>query len=196
MEEASNAKTYVSGHLYTDEGIERAIQCGVHSVEHANLIRPATAKLMKERGAIACPTLVLFKKFRTEGLNIGLSKAALEVNERVWQGGLESLGILKEAGVLMTYGTDLLGHLHEHQSEEFLIRREALSALEVIRSATVNAATLLRMQGKVGTVNVGAFADLIALDGDPIGDISILAKQGAHMPLIVKAGRPVKNLLS
>ena len=72
VEEASNAQTYVSAHLYTDEAIARAVNLGVRSVEHANLIESKTASLMKERGAIACPTLVTYEALKNEGAALGL----------------------------------------------------------------------------------------------------------------------------
>ena len=72
VEEAANAGTYVAAHLYTDAAIARAVACGVRSVEHANLIEPATARLMRERGAVACPTLVAYEALHDEGAALGL----------------------------------------------------------------------------------------------------------------------------
>jgi imidazolonepropionase-like amidohydrolase len=195
VEEASNAKTYVAAHLYTDEAIRRAVECGVRSVEHANLIRPKTARLMKERGAIACPTLVTYDKLKSEGASLGLPAASIAKIDDVRLAGMESLEILRKAGVTMAYGSDLLGPMHRHQSEEFVIRGRVLPAIEVIRSATRDAATLLRMEGQVGTLAAGAHADLIVVDGDPLADLSLLTNQGAHMPAIVKGGRFVKDQL-
>ena len=195
VEEAANAQTYVAAHLYTDEAIRRAVECGVRSVEHANLIRPKTARLMKERGAIACPTLVTYEKLKSEGPALGLPPASIAKIDDVRLAGRESLEILRKAGVTMAYGTDLLGPMHRHQSEEFVIRGEVLSAIEVIRSATSHAAKLLRMEGEIGSLAVGAHADLIVVDGDPLADLSLLTGQGAHMPAIVKGGRFVKDEL-
>jgi len=109
---------------------------------------------------------------------------------------VESLEIMRNAGVPMAYGTDLLGPLHRLQSEEFLLRGEVLPAHEVIRSATLDAARVLRMEGKVGCIIPGAFADLIAVKGNPLKDLSLLTKQGRHMPVIVKGGEVVKNEIS
>jgi imidazolonepropionase-like amidohydrolase len=196
VEEAENAQTYVAAHLYTDEAIRRAVECGVRSVEHANLIRPETARLMRERGAIACPTLVTYEKLKSEGAALGLPADSVAKIDDVRLAGLESLGIMREAGVTMAYGTDLLGPMHRHQSEEFVIRGEILPAIEVIRSATSYAATLLRMEGQIGTVAAGAHADLIVVDGDPLADLSLLTGQGRHMPIIMQGGRLVKNELN
>lgn len=196
VEEARNAQTYVAAHLYTDEGIARAVKLGVHSVEHANLIQAPTARLMQERGAIACPTLVTYEALKDEGASYGLPPSSVAKIDDVRLRGLESLEIMREAGVTMAYGTDLLGAMHRHQSEEFVIRGRVLPAIEVIRSATVNAAELIGMPGKIGVIAPDAYADLIVVDGDPLADLSLLTGQGGHLPIIVKNGDFIKNELN
>lgn len=196
VEEAHNAQTYVSAHLYSDEGIARAVKLGVRSVEHANLVEAPTARLMQERGAIACPTLVTYEALNNEGASYGLPASSVAKIDDVRLRGLESLGILSEAGVTMAYGTDLLGAMHRHQSEEFVIRGRILPAIEVIRSATVNAAELIGMPGKIGVIKPDAYADFIVVDGDPLADLSLLTGQGRHMPVIMKNGEFIKNELN
>ncbi|HEV7874047.1 MAG TPA: amidohydrolase family protein, partial [Enterovirga sp.] len=85
--------------------------------------------------------------------------------------------------------------MHRHQSEEFVIRGRSLPAIEVIRSATINAAKVVRTEGKLGVIEAGAHADLIVVDGDPIADLALLTRQGRHMPAIMKAGQFAKNEL-
>ena len=77
-----------------------------------------------------------------------------------------------------------------------MIRNEVLSALEVIKSATLNAAELCRMPGKIGTIAAGAFADMLVIEKDPLKDISVLAEQGRYMSMIMKNGAFVKNQLA
>lgn len=196
VEEAHNAQTYVSAHLYTDEAIARAVRCGIRSVEHANLITAETARLVRDSGALVCPTLVTYEALKREGASLGLPADSVAKIDSVRLKGLESLEIMQQAGVTMAFGTDLLGEMHRHQSEEFLIRREVLSAIEVIRSATVNAAELLRMEGEIGIIAAGAHADLIVVDGDPLQDLSLLGGQGEHLLAIMKGGAFVKNALA
>jgi imidazolonepropionase-like amidohydrolase len=150
---------------------------------------------MRERGAIACPTLVTYEALKDEGASYGLPPASVAKIDDVRLRGLESLEIMREAGVTMAYGTDLLGAMHRHQSEEFVIRGRVLPAIEVIRSATVNAAELIGMEGKIGVIRPGAHADFIVVDGDPLVDLSLLTRQGRHMPVIMKNGDFIKNHL-
>jgi imidazolonepropionase-like amidohydrolase len=193
VEEANSAGTYVSAHLYTDDAILRCVESGVHSLEHCNLIKSMTARLAAEKGCVAVPTLVTFDKLTSEGASVGVPTDVLAKVEVVRAAGMESLDIMRKAGLTMAYGTDLLGEMHRHQSEEFVIRGEVLPAQEVIASATGIAAKLLRMEGKIGTIAAGALADLIVVDGDPLRDLSLLTRQGLHMPLIMKAGAFVKQ---
>ena len=195
VEEAHNAQTYVAAHLYTDEAIARAVNCGVRSVEHANLIEPATAALVRDKGAICCPTLVTYEALKEEGASLGMLPVSIAKIDDVRLRGLASLEIMRNAGVMMAFGTDLLAEMHRHQSEEFVIRGRALPAIEVIRSTTTHAATLLRMEGQIGIVAENACADLIVVDGDPLADLSLLTGQGRHLLAIMQNGAFHKNEL-
>lgn len=193
VEEAENAGTYVSAHLYTDQAIRRAVECGVHSLEHCNLIGSETAKFAASKGAFAVPTLVTYDKLSSEGASMGLPAASVAKVDDVRLAGMESLSIMRDAGLQMAYGSDLLGGMHVHQSEEFVIRGKVLPAVEVIASATHVAARLLRMEGKIGTIAAGAFADLLVVDGNPLEDLALLTRQGAHMSMIMKDGTFIKR---
>lgn len=193
VEEATNAGTYVAAHLYTDAAIRRAIECGVHSLEHCNLITAETAALAAASGCIACPTLVTFDKLSTEGAEMGLPAASIAKVDDVRLKGLESLGIMAEAGLPMAYGSDLLGGMHRHQSGEFEIRGKVLPAQMVIASATTIAARLMRMEGKVGTLAPGAYGDVILVDGNPLDKLSLLGGQGDHITTIIKGGTVIKS---
>lgn len=196
VEEAENAGTYVAAHLYTDSAIHRAVDCGVRSLEHCNLIQAPTARFAAERGAIACPTLVTYQALKDEGASLGLPAESVGKIDDVRLAGLRSLEIMREAGLTMAFGTDLLGDMHRHQSSEFVIRGEVLPAIEVIRSATINAAKLLMSEGRIGCIAPGAHADLVVVDGDPLKNLALLAGQGEHLPAIMLGGRFVKDALA
>ena len=182
VEEADKAQTYVCGHLYSDEAIRRAVELGFLSVEHATLIEPSTAKLLKEKDVIVTPTIIAYELQKTEEQALRLDPGFSSRLDHVIKKSPESLEILHKAGVKMAYGTDLLGFLHKYQGHEFVIRGRTLPAIDVIRSATCNAADLLRMKGKVGTVAVGAYADLIVVEKDP-----------AERPHGARRGRPLHS---
>lgn len=193
VEEASNAGTYVAAHLYTDQAIRRCVECGVHSLEHCNLIERETAEFAAKHGAIAVPTLVTYEKLVSEGAALGFPADSIAKVDVVRKGGIESLSIMREAGLAMAFGSDLLGDMQRHQSEEFVIRGRVLPAHEVIASATHIAAKLLRMDGLVGTISAGAYADLIVLDGNPLEDLTLLTQQGDNMPILLKGGQFIKR---
>ena len=95
----------------------------------------------------------------------------------------------------MGFGTDLLGPLQDRQSQEFLIRSEVLAPVDVLRSATSINAALVQRPGELGTIAPGAVADILVVDGDPLGDLGLLQEQGRHIPVIMKEGRFCKNAL-
>ncbi|SHJ17909.1 Imidazolonepropionase [Roseomonas rosea] len=196
VEEAENAGTYVAAHLYTDKAIRRAVECGVHSLEHCNLIRPNTAEMAAKAGAIACPTLVAYEGLALEGKALGLGPESVAKIETVRTAGLESLDIMRRAGLPMAFGSDLLGGLHKYQSMEFEIRARVLPVHEILVSATTLAARLCMMEGEIGVLAPGAKADLLVVDGDPLKDLSCLQNQGAAMLAIMRDGRFFKNELN
>jgi imidazolonepropionase-like amidohydrolase len=126
----------------------------------------------------------------------GMSADMLAKNDRVLEAGLRSLEICKKAGVKVGYGSDLLGQLQNEQSREFLLRSEVMTPIEIVRSATTIAAEIIRMEGKLGVVQPGAFADLLLVDGDPLKNLNLFQKQGEHLSIIMKEGRLHKNRLA
>jgi len=187
--EAEAAQTYVMAHAYTGRAIARAVRCGVRTIEHGNLVDRAAARVMREHGAFVVPTLVTYESLARDGARLGLPAESVAKIETVRQAGRDSLAIYAEAGVPMGFGSDLLGEMHQDQSDEFRIRAELLGNLEAIRSATSIAAAILQREGELGTVRAGALADLIAVDGNPLADIGLLCGQGEHLTMVMQAGR-------
>jgi imidazolonepropionase-like amidohydrolase len=194
-EEAEAANTYVMAHAYSPKSIIRAVQSGVRSIEHGNLIDRDAAREMARHDAFFVATLVTYDSLFREGASLGWPDAMLEKLDRVKDRGLESLRIARAEGVSIGFGTDLLGPMHDDQSNEFLIRAKVLSPVEVLQSATSVNARILRREGELGVLARGALADLIVIDGDPTRDLSLLTGQGAHMPVVMKAGRFFRNRL-
>ena len=193
VEEARNLGTYVSAHLYTDEAIVRALECGVHSLEHCNLITEATARRAAAQGAIAVPTLITYQRLALEAAGLGMKPESVAKIETVRQAGLDSLAIMQSAGLPMAYGTDLLGEMHQHQSAEFALRAQTLPGIDVLRSATTLAATLCGLGDRIGVIEPGYEADLLVVENDPVGAWHLLEHQGRHIPGIMQAGRWIKR---
>ncbi|MBL8323682.1 MAG: amidohydrolase family protein [Rubrivivax sp.] len=196
VEEAHAFGRYVQAHAYTPEAITRAVSQGVRTIEHGNLIDEPAARLMKDKGAFLVANLVTYYAMRERAREFGMSAESLAKNELVIEGGLRSLEICKRAGVPVAYGTDLLGQLQGEQGREFLLRREVLSPIEIIRQATLVGAEVVRMGGRLGVVAPGAIADLLVVDGNPLSRLELLAGQGEHLSVIMQAGRFHKNTLA
>ncbi len=188
VEEARGWHTYVMAHAYSPEAIRRSIDFGVRSIEHGNLIDRATAEHVAGADAFVVPTLVTFDAMHRFGRELGFPEVSLAKLGDVREAGLRSLEILQAARVRIGFGTDLLGPMHRHQSREFVIRAEAMAAFDIIRSATTINAELLNRSGELGVIAPGARADLIAIDGNPLADISLLDGQGEHLTHIMKDG--------
>ena len=188
VDEAAARHTIVLAHAYTPEAIRRAVECGVRSIEHGNLIDAPTAALMAERGAVAVPTLITYEALARDGLRLGLGAESAAKVEQVRAAGLRSLEIFKIAGVKLAFGTDLLGGSHDLQSEEFLIRAQVQSNLDVLQSATLIGAELLGQADRLGEIAPGACADLLLVDGNPLDDLACLTGQGERIPLVMQGG--------
>lgn len=195
VEEAENAGTYVAAHLYTDKAIARAVECGVHSLEHCNLIQPETARKAAAVGCFAVPTLAAYEGLALEGSNFGLRPESAAKIETVRKGGMESLAIMRDAGLAMGYGSDLLGQLQKYQTLEFELRSRVLPMQEVMASATTTAARLCRMDGEIGALVAGAYADLLVVDGDPLKDATLFQNDGRALRAIMRGGQFFKNEL-
>jgi imidazolonepropionase-like amidohydrolase len=189
VEEATNAGRYATGHAYTAAAVNRGLELGVRCIEHGNLIDDSSVALFVDKGAFLVPTLVTYEFLRSEGAAAGLPKESQDKVGIVLEAGLEALERAWKGGVKIAFGTDLLGSMHRHQSEEFRIRARVQPPAEVLRSATLVGAELLGRAGELGTIAEGAVADLLLVDGDPFADATVLARPGRHLRAVIQAGR-------
>jgi len=192
--EAQAAGAYVLAHAYTPEAIRSAVESGVRSIEHGNLLDDATADLMAAHGSYLVPTFVTYEKLHEHGGERGLTKAQLAKLDLVLGSGLEGLGKAQRAGVSIGSGSDLLGDLARYKTRELAIKAGVLGAHATLVATTRTNAELLGIADEAGTVEVGKRADLLVVDGDPLADISVLQDQN-NLLAIVKAGEPYKCLL-
>ena len=188
VEEAASRGTYVMAHAYGADAIARAVRCGIRSIEHANLIDAEAAAEVAARDAFVVPTMVAYEALGAFGAASGVDPVRLAKNSEVLEAGLRSFAILRAAGVRVGFGSDLLGEHRYMQPREFAIRAEVESAADIVRSATsVNADLISRPD--LGRVVPSATADLIVVDGDPLADVSVLARPGETLRMVMTAGR-------
>jgi imidazolonepropionase-like amidohydrolase len=194
VDEATRAGTYVMAHVYDAHSVRRLIELGVRTIEHGNLIDQKTAAFMAERGAFLVPNYVAYQSLARHGREQGYPEQGMSRLETILAAGTSALEFAMAAGVKIAYGSDLVRD-PDSQSDEFLIRAERQHPIDIIRSATVVGAEVLQRAGELGVLSVGARADLIAVDGDPLADLGLLTNQGEAIPLIIKDGRVEKDAL-
>jgi imidazolonepropionase-like amidohydrolase len=195
VREAEAAQTYVMAHAYTPRAISRAVRCGVRTIEHGNLIDKDTAELMAERGAFVVPTLITYEATAEMGARYGMDPESLLKVGVVREAGRRSLEIYAAAGVKMGFGSDLLGEMHYMQLQELEIRASLLGNLEALRSATTVAASIVAQNEKLGVVDVGAVADLIVVEGNPLDNIRVLSDGEKNIKHVIQQGQRVEGLL-
>lgn len=187
VETAATMGRKVTAHAHDKAGIEAALNAGVDSIEHGSYADTATASLFKENQAVLVSTLLPGKIVpRTPGLPPPVKQKALRVGKVVD-------GMIRTAyaqGVEIAFGTDSGVTPHGQNAEEFLYLVEAgMTPMEAIQSATVTASRHINMSDQIGTLEPGKYADIIAVDDDPLADISALI----DVSFVMKGGIVHKN---
>jgi imidazolonepropionase-like amidohydrolase len=196
VEETSQRRTYTAAHCHPASSILRCVQHGVRSIEHGTLIDRNTAEYVASMGAFIVPTMAIIFALKEHGGRLGFPAASQSKVETVFNHALEGMDHMRQAGVKIAFGTDLLGTLYVEQCREFALRREVFSALEILRQATSIAAELIMQAGQLGCIAPGAHADLLVVEGNPLEDIGLLANNGRGLRVIMRAGQLIKNELS
>lgn len=195
VEEANQANIYVLAHAYTAEAINRALRLGVRSIEHGNLLNEESIQLFKENDAFLVPTLITYYALKEEGLQLGLSKDSYAKVDTVLENGKNAIKQAYEGGVMMVYGTDLLGEMQRRQLEEFTLLAELMSNADILKTATINAAKLFQMGDEIGDIKPGYKADILVYSQNPLDDILVLTVPEESLKLILKDGQIIKNIL-
>ena len=189
-EEAGRRGSYVAAHAYSPEAIVHAVTNGVRSIEHANLLDDESAAVMAAHSAVMIPTLVTYQMMAEKGAEIGMVEVALKKNHEVLASGKTAIEIATRHGILVGFGTDLMGDLEYAQLRGLEIQHEVQGTLELMRSITSRNAQVIG-NPKHGSVAVGSFGDLVVLDGNPFEKPSVLWNMSEGRT-VIKSGRVVK----
>jgi len=193
VEECTRHGTYVCAHCHPSVAIRRCVEFGVRCIEHGTLIDEQTAAFVAQQGAYVVPTMAVIFALLEDGEAKGVPPVSMQKLLKIQEGALSGLQIMKRAGVKMGFGTDLLGEQHTRQGTEFTLRRQVLTPFDILHSATAVNAEILQMQGRLGVVKAGAYADLLVVNGNPLQDIGLLAANGKHLTHIMVNGQFVKR---
>lgn len=176
VQTANDYGMHVAAHSHGAEGMQRAVLAGVHSIEHGTFMTDEIIKLMKERGTYYVATISAGRFVAEKAEEAGyfpdiVRPKAAAVGPQIQ----DTFAKAWKAGVKIAFGTDAGVGPHGENALEFVYMVEAgMPPLEAIRSATLTAAELLGAQGELGSLAEGKLADIIAVNGDPLGDIALL----------------------
>ncbi len=180
----------VAAHAHGAEGIRWASMAGVDSIEHGSYIDDAAIAEMKKNGTYLVPTLYLGDWFLENAERIGTPPDLIAKGREVMPAARKNVARAFAAGVKVGFGTDAAVYPHGMNAHEFAVMvKLGLSPLQAIQSATINDADLLGWSDKIGTIEPGKWADIIAVDGDPLADVTALER----VKFVMKGGEVVKN---
>jgi imidazolonepropionase-like amidohydrolase len=181
----------VAAHAHGAEGIRWASEAGVDSIEHGSYIDDAAIATMKKNGTYLVPTLYLADWFLENAERIGTPAELIAKGREVMPAARKNVAHAFAAGVKVGFGTDAAVYPHGLNAHEFAVMvKLGLTPLQAIQAATVNDADLLGWSDKIGTIEPGKWADIVAVDGDPLADVTTLER----VKFVMKGGEVVKNL--
>jgi imidazolonepropionase-like amidohydrolase len=190
VEEAEARGSHVAAHAHGAEGANRAIRAGVRSIEHGCLIDDETIELMVERGTYLVCDMFDGDWMIQEGPRLGYSDEVMGKTEMTNDAQRENFAKAVKAGVKIAFGTDSGIYPHGMNAKNLAFHvRFGQAPIEAIRSATLTSAELLGWDDRVGSIRPGRYADLIAVDGDPLDDVTLLE----DVPFVMKGGVVVKS---
>jgi imidazolonepropionase-like amidohydrolase len=188
VDEAHMWDRRVAAHAHGAEGIKRAIQAGVNSIEHGSLVDDEGIRMLKEHGTYLVSDIYNDDWITTEFEKMGYPSKIIEKERKVGRLQRENFQKAARAGVKLAFGTDAGVYPHGLNARQFAhMVRWGLTPMQAIQAATVNAADLIGWKEKVGAIAPGRYADLIAVDGDPTADVTLLE----NVKFVMKGGMVV-----
>lgn len=186
--EAHRLGRKVAAHAHGAAGIKQAVLAGVDSIEHGSFIDDEAIRLMKEKGTYLVPTLYLADWFIENYQRMRVPEFMVEKAKVVMPAARQNIARAFKAGVKVAFGTDAAVYPHGLNAREFAVMvKLGLTPMQSIQAATVNAADLLGWSDRVGSIEIGRFADIIAVSGDPLADVTTLER----VTFVMKGGQVV-----
>jgi len=190
IQEAHRLGRKVAAHAHGAQGIKDAVLAGVDSIEHGSFISAEDIQLMKERGTYLVPTLYLADWLLENYPKLGLTDDMVAKAKYVLPAARQNVARALREGVKVAFGTDAAVYPHGLNAHEFAVMVNlGMTPLGAIQAATLNAAELLGWSDRVGSIEPGHFADLVAVAGDPLQDVTVLEK----VKVVMKGGEVVKG---
>src|ERR1022692_2810265 len=180
----------VAAHAHGAQGVLWAAEAGVDSIEHGSYIDDAGIAEMKKNGTYLVPTLYLSDWYMENSGRLHVPDFYLAKAMAVMPAARKNVAHAFVSGVKVAFGTDAAVYPHGLNAHEFAVMvKLGLTPLQAIQAATVDAADLLGWSGRVGSLEPGAWADIVAVDGDPLKDVTTLE----HVKFVMKGGEVVRN---
>jgi len=198
VDAAEDWGTYVMVHAYTARAVQRAIEAGVKSIEHGQMLDEETLRLMADKGVWLSLQNLMDNNDNMDEQRKEKRKPVLDGQDKVWP-------LAKKLGVKLAWGTDFLfePELNEDQNSYILRLQKWFTNAEILKMVTHDNAELLQLSGlrnpypgKLGVVEEQALADLLLVDGNPLKDLSLIANPEKNFLVIIKDGQIYKNKLS
>ncbi|MBD3584993.1 amidohydrolase family protein [Salinimonas sp. HHU 13199] len=190
VEEAHLRGLTVATHAHGTSGIKAAIRAGVDSVEHASLLDDEAIRLAVENNTYLSMDVYVTEYILSEGKAAGILEESLAKERTVGKTQRESFSKAVKAGVKMVFGSDAGVYPHGDNSRQFArMVKFGMTPLQAIQAATINAASLLKQQDKLGSVEPGMLADIIAVPGNPLEKIQVLE----NVTLVIKNGEIIRQ---
>jgi imidazolonepropionase-like amidohydrolase len=190
VEIATEHGLHVAAHAHGAEAVKRAVRAGARSIEHGSLLDDDAVDLMSQAGTYLVADLYNAEWIASEGSNLGYASEVIEKNEAVAEAQRHSFARCGQAGVRIAFGSDCGMFPHRHAGRQFAhYVKNGLSPIQAILSATLWAAELMGWEDRVGSIEAGCYADLVAVEGDPTVDITLLES----ISFVMKNGRAEKS---
>jgi imidazolonepropionase-like amidohydrolase len=190
VEEAGRAGLRVAVHAHEAAAIKAAIRGGCTSVEHGTFLDAEAIRLLVAHHTAMVPTLYLPTHYLEHKSQFAFDSSTWDFFERLRAHNLENTMRAKKAGVWIVNGSDAVAGLHGHNAREIeWLVKAALTPAEALRAATAEAARLLGLEGKVGEIKPGEFADIVAVEGDPLKDINAVER----VRFVMKGGQVFRD---